>query len=877
MAKLNDPLKKDLSPALTKTQWSALFKSLMNPGARIRCFISPNANSTDPSLDGTEFLNIGTDGNFGTIGGNIVGLGLLSGITVHKAADLTVGSASLHIEGNGYVVKCTLGLYGSNKEFMLKANPTGLANEGFAFMLGSGILAPMFLPTGIGPAAPAPTDDTVVALRMLDGRNPAVRTVVGTMPVTQREPNVVADRLFIAREMGDVRKTRVPDGMGIVFGTGGECFKFGAVSLLHNASVNSEANVPLQQIGIMAQPHNRIASWPFKKDFNVADDCLIPWPFKFELLRADGSVVDVIENYASRDANNTPGSGKFINYQGQTMNPWEGPSEPFWACTQILGWMSHIPKTNTQTSHLFPGVESDVFNPKHTMEHFSNQLVFPPITKNQTWDGLSVWRASPKWPRKMGTGFDTTAPETGLPFIFKADSTSQVIGYGWQPGGDAQHTMYMAPGGQRPDRSYKGNTLHAWTTYPEGKRVHGNVPYKELMFNFLMGYWGHGVHLFTNVERGTGISKRRILNNEICYADNYYRGSNENHVPDIENSAVRLFSATNGNDLGVLDKKGRSMNNEYARDYQHNQSNSSCGAYLMNSCLHMLEATHFFTGNVLCTSWLLGVDFDKDDFMTRQFVWYWGQFTDMWLSANNDVNCISSAELENMWQIHIEKVYDEIMPLYQSGTDVYSRTLRGMGIGSYYMGAGEGRTALRLWSDSKSGYMGQVLALMKQTGAWDMLRAKSDKCRAVLDLIIECCHKLTVDFFMDCNGRFDQIPRDLSWDNGFEPEGDLTWDRYSPPSNGADWIRQEGGNIKATGARGTIDVTSTMHARAQMLFILDTFFPEKPYPRMADAKAKVRKFYADIDANQKAGGDTWAYYYVMFGIYKAPARVGAVI
>jgi hypothetical protein len=873
----NAALATQLDSATTKTGWSNLFASLLGAGARIRCFRSSNAASEDPQADGMEFLNVATDGNYKISTGNIIGLGALSNVTVHIAATLSTGVSVLVIEKGIYKATFTLGLAGSGKDFMFAKNPTGDIKEGFSFLPGSGIKAPMFLPTGIGPAAPEPTPETVVAFRLLDGRDPSVRVVVGTASLTKREPDVVADRLFIAREMGDVRKTRTPDGGGIVFGTGGECFKFAGTSLLLNSSVNSEANVPLQQISIRAMPHNRWASWPFKKDFNEAEDTLIPWPFKIELLRADGTVKDVIEMYAHRDANNTPGSGKFINYAGQTMNPWAGPSEPFWACTQLLGWMSHIPKANTKVSHLLPGVEPAVFDPKHTKEGFSNQHVFPPVTTGtQTWNGLNVWRASPKYPRMMGTGFDTTAPEAELAFIFKGDSTSQVFAYGWQPGADAQHTMYMAPGGQRPDRSYKGNTVFAWATYPEGKRVHGNVPYKTMMVEFMKGYWGHGVHMYTNVERGTSIPKNRLLNHEVCYADVYYRGGDENYVPDIQNSAVRLFSATKGNNLGVMDKNGRSMNNEYARDYQHNQSNSSLGAYLMNSPMHMLEATNFFAGNVLCTSWIMGVDFNRDDFMTRQFVWYWGQFLDTWLSANNDENCINSTELENMWQEHIERVHDVIMPLYKTGTDIYSRTLRGMGIGSYYMSGGEGRTALRTWSDSKSGYMGQVLALMKQSGAWDMLRAKSEKCRAVLDLIIECCHKMTVDFFMDCNGRFDQYAVDMSWPNGFEPQGDINWAQYSPPFNGIDWIRREGGAIKTTGSEGSVDRTSTAHARTQMMFILDTFFPEYVYPRMAEAKTVVRKFYSDVKAHQDAGGDTWCYYYTMFGIYKAPAVVGAV-
>jgi hypothetical protein len=874
MPALSSNLRAQLSAAQTKTAWSNLLKSLLGSNIRIRCFRSSNASSTDPSADGVEFLNVGSNGDFKFLIGEITSLGVLSGFTTKAAADLATGKSILRIEGNGYSITFSLGLTGSGKEFMLGANPTTATSQGIAFSSSASLKPPLFLASGAGPAAPDVPSDAVVAMRLVDWRNPAAPVAVGTAPFSQREPNIVSERYYIAREMGDVRQMRVPDGGGIVFGTGGDCFKFAGTSYIMNAAANSEANVPLQQVEIRAMPHNRWASWPFKKDLNVAEDTLIPWPFKIELLKADGSIKDVIEMYSSR-VNNVPGTGKAINSATQTLNPYQGPSEPFWACTQLLGWMSHKPKPNTSAQHLLPGVEADVFHPSQAAARVSSQMVYPPITGNQTYDGLSVWRVSPKWPRAVGTGLDTTIIDNSLSYNYQAaDQLSQVIGRGWQPGADAQHTMYMAPGGQRPDRSYKGNTVLAWATLPTGTRVHGAVPYREIMDDFTKGFWGHGCHYFTDVERGMPISKPRVLNNQICYADVYYRGGSENYVPDIENSAVRLFSATNGNNIGVLDKYGRSFNNEYARDYMHNQSNSSHGAYLMNSPLHMIEARHFFTGSVLCTSWIMGNTFSPDDFLGRQFVWYWGQFTDMWLSATNDARGINSTEIENMWQKHAEMVHDVMMPIYTTGTDVYAKTLRGMGIGSYVYSPATGFSGAHTWSDSKSGYMGQVLALMKQSGAFAMLRGKSAKCAAIVDLIIECCHKLTVDFFVDSDGRFDQSADDLTWVNGSEP-ATINWAVYSPPKNGLDWIRREDGQIKAPGVSGNIDTTSTMHARAQMMFILDTFFPEYVYPRMAQAKTKVRQYYADVEANRLAGRDTFAYRYIMFGIYKAPTQIGA--
>lgn len=871
-------LRAQLSAAQNKSAWSLLLKNLLGSSIRIRCFRSGNASSSDPSADGVEFLNVGSNGDFKFLTGEIISLGVLSGTTTKAAANLATGKSILRIEGAGYSITFSLGLTGSGKEFMLGASPTGAANEGIAFLSSASLKPPLFLPSGAGPIAPEVPADAVVAFRLMDWRNPSAPVAVGTAPFSQREPNLVSERAFIAREMGDVRQMRTPDGGGIVFGTGGECFKFAGHSYIANAAVNSESNVPLQQVEIRAAPHNRWASFPFKRDLNTAEDTLIPWPFKVELLRADGTIKDVIEMYSSR-VNNVPGTGKAINSATQTINPYSGPTQPFWTCQQLLGWMSHKPKPNTMAQHLMPGVEAEGMSPFNISQQASSQEAWPPIMGTQTYNGWNVWRVAPKWSRQIGTGFDTTIIDSGLPSASKDDFVSQAYGYGWEPGANGLHVMYMAPGGSRHDRAYKPSSIVAYLSAPTGNRIHGAVPYREIAHQWIMSYMSHGCHYFMDVEKGLGIAKSRVLNNQVCYNDTYYRGGSENFVADIENNAIRLLSATNGNQAGVFDKNNRHMNNEYSRDDQHNQSNGALGAYLFNSPLHLIEARHFFTSNVLATSWMLGTGFIRDYFMTRQMAWYEGQFLDAWLGATSDARGFNSAEIENMWQKHLEAVHDLMMPIYQTGTDIFAVTLRNLGVGSEFVYSGTGPTGItgvKLTTDAKALYIGQVLMLMKQSGAWAVMYGKSAKCAAILDLIVRCCHKLTVDFFMDCNGRFDQRPGNMNYVNS-APVVPTDWGVYSPPNNGVDWIRVEGGQIKAFGSEGSIDTTNTAHFRAQALLILKRFFPEYQYARMDEAIAKVRQFYADVEANRAAGGEYWNYRYPMMGIFNSPDFVGAPV
>lgn len=876
MPVLSSTLKTQANAQVSKTAFSNKIKELLGSTRRVRCFYTPNA-SADPYATGTEFLNAALTGEMIVSVGDITHFGVLGASTVNSAVDLAVGAAVLRIEGGGHSITYTLGLVGSGKEFTVPSNPAGTTGSGFAFTPGSGMKAPMFLPSGIGPAAPAITADTVVAFRIMDYTNESAPVSAGIGYFDTRDPDLTAERPWIAREMGDVRMMRCADNGGVVLGTGGDCYKFAGHSYLMDASVNSEALVPVNIVEIRKVPHNRWASFPFLRDVDHATDTLIPPPHKIELLRADGTIKDVIENYAFRDVNNTPGSGKPINYAAQKLAPTDAPIEPFDTASQVTVWYSHRPKPNTMRNHLIPAVESDVFHPTNVKQKASYSLMWPVITDTQTYNGWNVLRVAPKWARRLGTGFDTAVIDTNLAFAANDGGASQAFGWGHKPGSDSLHTWYMAPGGVRSDRAYTSTQHITWLSDPTGTRIHGGVPHADIAWHFTLGYFNHGVHWFTDVIKGLPIDKDRVLNNRICYNGNYYGGSNENYVPDLPNNAVRSFAAYASNGAGVLDKYGRRMNNEYSRDYQHNQSNGAKGAYLWNSPPHLIEARHFFTGNVLATSWLMGTTFGLDMFMTRQMAWYEGQFIDAWIGASNHPRCLSSSEIENMWQKHLEMVHDAIMPGYLTSNDIYFVTLRNLGVGSELLSDGTTAT-VKILTDSKALYMGQVLMLWKQSGAWDVMRAKSAKCAAIMDLIVTCCLKLTVDFFQDSNGRYDYKQTDgnpayLSYPVG-SPIVPTNWGVYTPPDGGMDWIRRADGQIKPIGASAH-DHIATMHFRAQALIILQRFFGERNYPRMDAAVAQVRQFYADIEAARVAGtGDQWDFRFAMMGIHTAPDYVG---
>ncbi|MGZ8339138.1 MAG: hypothetical protein ACXW2U_05435 [Telluria sp.] len=81
--------------------------------------------------NGVTFRDVALSGAFTVNGqGAITGLGAASGTTVALAADLSTGSTTLRISGNGHWIEGTLGLTGSGCDFIMSANPT--TTNGFA-------------------------------------------------------------------------------------------------------------------------------------------------------------------------------------------------------------------------------------------------------------------------------------------------------------------------------------------------------------------------------------------------------------------------------------------------------------------------------------------------------------------------------------------------------------------------------------------------------------------------------------------------------------------------------------------------------------------------------------------------------------------------
>lgn len=885
-------LKQQTDACVLKTDWASAVQSGLGNTRRVRCYHDANGG-IDPVATGIEFLNVGSSGALTIVNGNIVGLGTLSSLTKRIATDISTGTSTLRIEGNGQWTDGSLGLPNAATLFHLTENITN--DSGMAFNRDAEIKAPAFLDSGTGPLSPVPTAGMVTKYRLCDWSSGS-RVVVGTRAFTIREPNLVMQQPWMAHEMGDVRRYRTSEDDPLAWGTGGDSYLVGGDVLIANSIINETTGLPLVQAQVRMMPNIalRWANYPFKGQFNSATDTTVPPAHKIEWLDANDNIVDVTEMYSTRDANNTPGSGWPVNDQRLAQNFNTGPVQCSWNCTQTHDYWSDRPKMHSLAQHLCPPVDARSLSPKNVTSFDAAPQNWPVISDGINADGMGTVRTAPKWSRQNNTGFDTTIIDTN--FVQSHDNywITQAIGYGWEPGATGQQTQYMAPGGSRPDRAGWSSQTIRWVSDPHGTRIHGAVPNREIMHHFLMNFFNRGYHYFSNVHTGASLDKAGVKAGNYCYNGDYYAGADQNHRPDIGNTAIQLMvygrDDAHSNEAALKrDKNGKLFANEFAPDILHNQYTAAIGAYLTVSPRHVQDARHSFNC-AMTAAYDFSQGFAPTEFLTRGHNWYLWQLVNMWIVANEDPDGFTMSDIEEMTARHLQQVHAGVMPEYLAQNTIFGVTLKRYGHGwlQYPISidplTGNAPTPDRAFMiqpasdfNSKSFYFAQTMLLAKQSGFFARMHAYSPQCAETLDLILNCLSTWAIGVFVDANGRADKT-------GGFVESYNLNPAYYFAggisnlpanwgvlcPARGMDWIRDIDGTISSYP-----DGTNTQHFRAQWLWVMRDFFPEYTFPRLTQAITVADGFYDQIEANFANGGWYWHYRFEMMGKFLPPDYVGA--
>ncbi len=870
----------------TKLERSNAIKAALGATRTLRCFRDSNSAAEDPFLTGVEFLNCTMTGEMPVTAGSISGFGSAVAVTISLPADLSTGKSILRIEGNGNFAQYSLGLAGSGADYMFTEQPN--PNSGYGFRADASFSPYKFLPSGTGPFPPPDDIDRPAGFRFVDYTNPSSPVTSAICWANLRDDNLVADHPLVANNIGDLRMHRVPDGAGLVTGTGGDCFRW-AMTVMGMNGVNN-AEIPGKTVWrakIHAVPHNRWAGFPYRENFNIATDTLAPNAFKIEVVRTNSTVLEVFEMFSTRDSSNTPGSGQPINGQNQAVFEKETkPVQPWWTCHMVLDYRSNRPTRNTYANHFCPPFEAAALDGKNVTAYDAGPDQDPVITGNYLSNGLGTWRVSPKWSRALNTGFDTDILDPDLNYgqMARDGGVTQLVGYGHEPGSKAQHIWFMSPGGSRIDRGGFGHVIAVWNTAPTSVRPHGAVPMESAVDNWNAGFANEGMHLHTNLERGITLAKVNALGIEpVCYNDCYYNGGNENYVPNTPSHAVRLLTHVNAQHGNFLtDKNGRIFTNEYQRDDQHNISTAAHMSYLRNDPMGFLYGKSSFDSHMLCNFAFVQNLTTSADFLTRQHAWFNWQMANMWIITSNDPRSLKREELEVTWQKHLEHTYDLVHPIFAcppgpSEAAIHGAVLRNLGT-MVKLDVTATEYGVQPVTDSKAFYFGLVLMLMKQSGSWASMRARSAKCSWILDFMVTCLAKQSVDFFMDSQGRAEY---QYIWYYWNKQTGSLpaNWGTMAPvgytidigrgPISLQNWIRVTSGSTIGFVQDGYQELAASQHYRAQFLSILKHIFPEFNYPRLDAANSLVDGWYNEI-------GQGWHYRFAMMGRILPPAVVGPI-
>lgn len=889
MLTFDSALTTTLSASGSKIAWSNALKTALGTNRIISCYRDNDPSASDPYVTGTLFFQATNTGALSVRSGNVSGLGSISDVTIQLATSIGTGKSILRIEGNGHWVQGTLGLNNTNSDFIINGEFTSSVGIGMDVSGGVGLKAPAAIPSGTGPSAPPKSIDTPVYVTIENHTNAVNPTLIGTILFNKRVEDMVFQDPELSNNIGDVRITQSTDS--VIY----DGFEFGATLYALNPVVNGEVNDTVYQCQIACKPHGRWANYPTLDTYNSETDTTFPSPFKAKLHRADGSV---IHTFQMRD-------GLAINSPSYIMaRTFEQPLRPMFNCSMLLAWTSHKPTVNTNATTYHPGLTEESVRPSQNKTRVATVPMLPIYDPQFQQNGVNHWFALPRWPMRKDanpTGAYNGSPEllaedpNSDPYLYNVgrsfDTTARVSGWDYEPGSVSGHDWYCGPGGPRFDRNVFPTVLALHMTDLDGRRLKGNESYRDMSHAWGMGYFNHSQHHFTNVKNMTTLPEDAISAGEYSHSQTYYGPNDAGYVPGGLAKHVPLFARS----TALFDKDGRYKWCSYAPDNLHNYHQPGLWTMFYNSPMHVISAKMHYFHNIMSAQLYTKPGAGAHNWgFNRGMAWRFMHYVVMWKIATEHPLGMSRDKIEDRFKADLEGFYDVhyVPTKITNDPSVYYEGIRNLGIPVTiynYTVNGARMVNYSVLSNSLAYYIGNVYLLMKQTGMWDTMLAKSTKCKLAFEFMMECMDKYSVDFILDTSGHGEGYGptwynenKGSAWYTSLtdlHPEGTLNishlpkswaeWETILPPRGQEDWITAEDGTSRERDA--------THHMRAQWAHMRRDYFPEYPYPRLEQACAKYDQYYdtwaqrvASYSTKEAQGQFDWAKRHPGQAIYKAP-------
>lgn len=854
----------DATLAATPDQkaWATALKTALGSTPRVRCFRDANAAAVDPVATGVEFLNAGTVGGVTVVGAKITSFGTLTNVTTKLAADLATGKSVLRIEGNGNWVQGSVGLTGT--DFLFTANPTGAASLGIAADLR--MSPPALLASGTGFAPPP---DPVYTIDIVDWSSGAAGAVQ-TLTPNVRMKNWVYDHPHMAATSGDCRVHRC--AQSVVLGE----IEFGALVWGMHPSANAQTSDPVYEILVIQKPTStNWPGYPASAGYQVGTSNTFAPAHKI-VIRKNGVAVKTIE---MRDA--LPMNSPQLNMDGAQIAT--KPIRP-WMCTaQVYYYRSARPKLNPSAAQLHSGYESDVLRPTTAREKSSTNPIYPLYAFRDQLDSVNQWYALNKWALPADATTITTVPN-GDAFLYGVTTESAgygslgyglvyLTGYGYEPGANGGHDWHSGPGGSRHDRAMVAHPFAAYLANSSYVRPKGSEPILDLVDDWSMNYCNIPHHVYANVVTGATIPVDEVFGakgsaNYWTQGGNTWYGSLESYVEAGKSKTVNFFGIGNGAGQVVgapyrgsyIDKNNRLPFHGALNDQEHCYKSPFMAAAYFNSPAMAHLTKHSAINTILAQ--LGDVAPDKHPggwFLLRTTAWRYKPYVENWYLSTDHELGISRTLIEDRFQKELEKLHDTIRKdvVVDNLQTPYAKAMRNLGVPIRWQSDNQWHQA----SQSLTFYIAGVFHLMKTTGLWDVMVAKSSKCRDALYFMIDCLDLYAIDWILDTDGRNDYyadvIKTGRSDLTAAEPFAN--WAEYAalrePPNGQSNWIKNPDGSRKN-------ESDGSQHLRYQYLTLRKYYITQAEVPcKRANgidlALAKYRDFYqqrADSITTLAAGG-----------------------
>lgn len=825
--------------------------------------------------NGTTFRDCALTGSMTFAGGAITHLGYTSDTTVYLAADLSTGSSVLRLESASHWMEGTLGLTASGCDFILDENPT--TANGLAFST-----VTINSPSSLAPDANQPYSATLVD--WTSGSAGAEQTIY----FDEDGGDIVWDDSELAAETGAVPYARSTEVF--IHGTSGDAFEVGVHRFTLPASCNDEAAETVYQVLVAFSPYNRWAEYPAMATYESTTDSTFPKPFKIILKNASGDTLHTFEMHDGLPINDPS--------LGQTRNATTA-FRPHVHCKMMLPWTSHRLAESSKARKYYPGVLSAyTMRPRMVHSLDSVNAVMPMFaTERQQYNGIAHLMAMPPWgysTSETGSSYPITdpyIPSNVYTYDPSGNATDGIrrptlaVGYMYEPGSPSGHDWYPSPGGVRFDRYHVPSQLAMYMTDPTGSRVQGSVPYRTLADEYGKAYFNHGHHDITDARTLGMIPDAQAAYGLWAYTYGYYTPQGPVFVTGGTSRHIDTKTIINGETWPAADKDGKRHFNGWNVDNQHSYCQPGWYTLQFNSVIHMISAKLRWNAE-----WMSDGSHGKPDttitgtdgyFLKRQHAWRFLHLAMMWKLGTTHAVGVSRAIVEDRWQTELEKVYtDIVLPCTDTGhasyNDIFFRVLRNFGVPGLEVSTGGGtQHYASVTTDAKLLYMVGVLALMKQTGSWAAMRAKSAECAAALDLILESVGKYSVTYLLATGGRMlgESNPIGATVVNATTMPVPADWyewaTTYAPVDGSRDLVTNSDGSPFSNG--GIIERSSYQHMYMQAVFMFRDYFPEVAFPGVDDACTLCEGFEDTVAARVAAATTAdYRYRHPAAGIFAVP-------